>query len=71
MMVKESLEELKKVLQPIDPEKLKFLKPSDYVLIFGPLIILSRTFKDFAKSAITVFVLHNILKELEKRMEKK
>lgn len=65
-----TLDELKKVLEPIDPEKLKFLKPSDYVLIFGPLIILSRTFKDFAKSAITIFVLHNILKEFEKRMAK-
>jgi len=65
-----ALDELKRILEPVEPEKLKFLKPSDYVLIFGPLVILSRTFKDFAKSAITVFVLHNILKEMEKRWTK-
>jgi len=65
-----ALDELKRILEPVEPEKLKFLKPSDYVLIFGPLVILSRTFKDFAKSAITVFVLHNILKEMEKRWAK-
>jgi len=70
MVEKEAMEELKRILEPFNPEELKHIKPSDYVLIFGPLIILSRTFKDFAKSAITVFVLHNILKEMEKRMAK-
>ena len=70
-MVKEGfLEDFKKILEPFHPEELKHIKPSDYILIFGPLIILSRTFKDFAKSAITVFVLHNLLKELEKRVLK-
>jgi len=65
---KESLEDLKKTLESFDFSKLKGIKPSDYVLIFAPLILLSGV-KDMVKSLASVFLLYNFIRALEERKE--